>query len=172
MIIAEFEVLLYINFTILWPHWSDTSHGIMQLYHFMTGTANNKNFIVIKHRSVKSWNFRKKKKRHYSLFEKIVLNDLQMLFWFHGDLNFFLLLPIFVANVHTVILLSTHTQNICRRNSYGQHGNDVSMASYHVAINKYRTDRPQKERMCPRHKSIIKKSSCSCWILIKSYVCA
>jgi len=44
----------------------------------MTGAANNKNFIVTKHRSVKSWNFRKKK-RHYRLFEQIVLNDLQML---------------------------------------------------------------------------------------------
>lgn len=62
MITEEFEVLLYIKFTTLWPRWSGTSRGMIQLYDFITGTANNKNFIVIKHKSVKSWNFGNKKK--------------------------------------------------------------------------------------------------------------
>ena len=89
MIIEEFELPLYIKFTTLWPSWSGTSHGMIQLYNFRTGIANNKNFIFIKHKSVKSWNFRKKKKRPYNLFEQIVFSDLQMLVCFHGDTIFF-----------------------------------------------------------------------------------
>lgn len=158
-ITEEFEVLLYIKFTTLWPRWSGTSHGMIQLYDFMSGTANNKNFIVIKHRSVKSWNYRKKK------------NTLQFIWtncfkWFTNAFMISWRFEFFCC-FQSLWLMSTqlycfpHTQNIYRRNSYGQQGNDVSMASYHVPINKYRTDRPQKERLCPRHKSITEKSSCS-----------
>jgi hypothetical protein len=150
---------------LLWP-----SHGMIQLYDFIIGTANNKNFIVIKHKSVKGWNFRKKKKT----LKFIWLNCFQ---WFTSAYPLSLSYEFFSC-FQSLWLMSTqlycipHKQNIYRRNSYGQHGNDVSIASYHVRINKYRTDRPQNEILCPRYKSIIEKSSCNWWILIKSYVCA
>jgi len=109
MITEKFEVPLYVKFTTLWPSCSGTSHGMIQQYDFIIGTANNKNFVVIKHKSVKSWNFRKKKK-DVKIYLSKLLSMIYKCFSAFMEIRIFLLLPVFMANVHTVILLSTHTK--------------------------------------------------------------
>ena len=47
VITGESEVPVYIKLTTLWPNWYGTSLGMIQLYDFMTGTTNNKNFMFV-----------------------------------------------------------------------------------------------------------------------------
>jgi hypothetical protein len=142
MITEEFEVLLYIKFATLWPSWSGTSHGMMQLYDFIT-------LYCYQTQKCKKLEFQKEK-RHYSLFEQNVLNDLQMLFCLHGDLNFFLLLPVFMANVYTVFAFHTHTKYLSQKFMWQSRQWCVD-GQRPRSYQQYRTDRSQKDRLCPRH---------------------
>lgn len=110
MITEEFEVLLYKTFTTLKTElvWHFALNGKIVRFCNKHNKQDNK-ICFYQTQKCKTVGISERKRRHYSLFEQMIVNNLQIHFCFHEDLIFFLL-PVFRANVYTVILLSTHTE--------------------------------------------------------------
>jgi hypothetical protein len=72
--------------------------------------------------------------------------------WFTNDFllswrfEFLYFESLWLMSIQLYCFPHTDTKSIHRRNSHGQHGSDVRMANYDMHMNKYRTDRWQKER--------------------------